>query len=164
MVNEQDFVKDLTSMEGIEPDTDLEESRLDAFEVTPVISNPNRTSDDVRCDYATVRGSMHMQHQMLLEAARVSLEFARNTESPRAMEAFSAIMKQLSEVNLGMTGFHNEMMKLEEQRRKLEGQDSNKVIESEGMFYGNPADLMEQEGSLAEVRRLEADADADDIT
>lgn len=154
-MSEQDFVKQLTQLDGEGISETDELARLEPFTPVAPISNPMRSTDDVRTDYQTVRSSLHIQHQMLLEAAKVALEFARNTESPRAMEGFATIMRQLSEVNTSMTGFHSEMLKLEEARRKLEGQEATKLVESNGTFYGNPLDMMEEEGSLAEAKRME---------
>lgn len=161
MNTDVDFVKQLTEVGDVPGTEEHEEIRLEPFEPKEVVSNPHQNATDVVYDYATVRGSMHMQHQMLLEAAKVALEFARNTESPRAMEAFSTIMNQLSTVNTSMTSFHMEMIKLEEARRKLEGKEE-KLIQSNGTFYGSPSDMMDELGTLAETRRNGASEQDDD--
>lgn len=141
---------------------ETDEIKLEPFKAKEVKSHPEDMSQDVVDDYSSVRGTMHRQQQMMIEAANVALEFARNTESPRAFEVFSQLMDKLTQLNTGMTKFHHDILDLEKKRRDMEkGSKSvdsgTTIINAENVFYGTPSDMMEKEGSQSEARRGEKD-------
>lgn len=149
---------------------ETEPTKIEPFVPKEVQSHPADMAKDVVDDYSSVRGTMHRQQQMMIEAANVALEFARNTESPRAFEVFSQLMDKLTQLNTGMTKFHHDILDLEKKRRDLEKGTKNTdsattIINAENVFYGTPSDMMEKEGSQSEARRVEKDitpSDADD--
>lgn len=158
----QDLISSLLDVSSLDETLgeETQEVRLEPFETKEVQSHPEDMSKDVLEDYKSVRGSMHTQQQMLLESAKVALEFARNTESPRAFEVFSQIMNQLTGLNVSMTKFHGEILELEKKRRDLlkgksEGEGNTTIINAENVFYGTPSDMIEMQGSQVESRRNE---------
>lgn len=148
---------------------ETQEIKLEPFIPKAVQSHPSDMAQDVVEDYSSVRGTMHLQQQMLIESAKVALEFARNTESPRSFEVFTQIMDKLTQLNTGMTKFHQDMLDLEKKRRDLlkgskeSGDNTTTIINAENVFYGTPSDMIDREGSQTETRRNEKDITPKDI-
>ena len=66
------------------------------LQLVEVESNPSNRKPDLENDYTVVRRNMHYQSQMLMDAAKIFLETAKNSDSPRHMEVFSTLIGQMT--------------------------------------------------------------------
>lgn len=113
-------------------------------------SNPLNRNIDLSEDYSTVRTMLYFQQQMLMEAAKVSLESARTSEAPRTMEVFATLMGQMTATNKELLKMHREMRDITSEHTKTEsptGGTSSQNITAQNVFLGTPAELMNRVGS-----------------
>ena len=87
---------DISDLPGI----DGEEIKVyEPLQLVEVKSNPQNRTPDLEDDYGIVRRNMHFQQQMLMDAAKIFLETAKNADSPRHMELFATLMGQMTPTN-----------------------------------------------------------------
>lgn len=135
-----------------------EENAVVVYEPTVLIeieSNPKNRSSDLESDYAQVRQNLNQQHQMMMAMAKITLETAKNAESPKYIETFTKLMDSMSNVNDKILKVHKEMNAITNEATKTSG-DNNKVapsmnIENATVFVGTPAELMAREGSQSDA-------------
>lgn len=114
--------------------------------LVPIQSNSTDRSSDLATDYALVRQNLHFQSQMLMDATKILLELAKNSESPKFMDSFSNMMSQITSMNKEILRTHKEMRTI-----TTEGSGATKPtptqtvnVESAQIFVGSPADLMDK--------------------
>lgn len=95
-----DEVSELLDVSGV-PGSSEEEAgqELAPFEPEKVDSDFQKREQDYQEDYERARTSIHNQQQMIEELARITLESARLSNSPKFVEAFSQLMNRLTDVN-----------------------------------------------------------------
>ena len=87
---------DIGDLPGI---TGEEVLAYEPLQLIPVESHPQNRTPDLEDDYTIVRRNMHHQSQMLMDAAKIFLETAENSDSPRHMEVFSTLIGQMTSTN-----------------------------------------------------------------
>lgn len=146
---------DISELPGIEG----EEIEVYApLELVEVKSNPNDRKPDLEDDYSVVRKNMHFQQQMLMDAAKIFLETAKNADSPRHMEVFATLMGQMTTTNKEILKLHKEMKDITDEKVDTKGQGGQQTtnIENATIFMGSPTDLMDEIGDSYEAQeRLE---------
>lgn len=141
---------DITDLPGVEGEQLVVYQPL---ELTEVISNPQNRTEDLEDDYTLVRRNFHHQNQMLMDAAKIFLETAKNADSPRHMEVFSTLMGQMTTTNKEILKLHNEMKSITNEQtnvNKSDGGGNGINIQNAQVFLGSPADLMEEDGDAFE--------------
>lgn len=148
-----DFNKllDISSIPGFEGGTDVSPI-YEPLELKKVDSNPEERSSDLNKDYSIVRENMHYQSQMLMDAAKIFLESAKNSDSPRHMEVFAALMGQMTTTN-------KELLKVHKDMKDITGEDNTK---KPMMFMSSPSDRMKRLGSSYDA--LYSKEDEEEIT
>ncbi|AXY82729.1 terminase DNA packaging enzyme small subunit [Acinetobacter phage KARL-1] len=119
-----------------------------------VQSNPTNRTPDLESDYAIVRKNLHFQQQMLMDAAKIFLETAKNADSPRHMEVFSTLMGQMTSTNKEILKVHKEMKDItNESVTATKPKETGSVnIETAQVFVGGPAEIMERYGDAFETK------------
>ena len=124
------------------------------LQLVEVASNPTERSKDLNDDYSTVRKNLHFQQQMLMDAAKIFLETAKNADSPRHMEVFSTLMGQMTSTNKEILKLHKEMKDIttEQVSTNNSGTQAVTAIENAQVFIGSPTDLLTEVGGAIEVK------------
>lgn len=121
--------------------------------LTPVVSNPNDRKPDLEDDYSVVRRNMHHQSEMLMDAAKIFLETAKNSDSPRHMEVFSTLIGQMTSTNKELLRLHKEMKEITNENTSTKGGAPQTMnIESATVFVGSPSDMMDEFGDAYEAQ------------
>lgn len=126
------------------------------LELIEVKSNPENRTVDLTDDYTLVRRNMHFQSQMLIDAAKIFLETAKNADSPRHMEVFSTLMGQMTNTNKELLKLHKEMKDITNESTNTKGETptgGNVNIQSAQVFVGSPTDMMDQFGDAFEAKQ-----------
>lgn len=126
------------------------EITLEKFELVTIDSDINKRDLDVASDYCKVRAGMDFQQQMLMEAAKIALESARNSEHPKHMEVFATLMAQLTTLNAKIITVHKDVAEISKPIAPTEPTGMN--IQAENVFVGSTADLMEKYGSQQDAQ------------
>lgn len=147
-------ILDVSALPGIEGQVVPEPGPHLPLELVEVDSNPTNRTNDLESDYSAVRKNMHFQQQMLMNAATIFLETAKNADSPRHMEVFAALMGQMTTTNKEILKLHKEMKDITSETIKAgKAQDSQGInITNAQVFLGGPTDLMEQVGDAFETK------------
>lgn len=131
-----------------------------------VESNPKDRSVDLEDDYSGVRRNLNYQQQMLMDAAKIFLETAKNADSPRHMEVFATLMGQMTTTNKEILKLHKEMKEITAENvgtKNNGGQGMN--IENANIYVGSPTDMMDELGDSYEAQeRREKIVDGTDTT
>lgn len=108
-------------------------------------SNPDNRSKDLDNDYSSVRQNLYYQNQMIMDAAKIFLESAKNSESPRHMEVFAALMGQATTTN-------RELMKIHKDMRDITDETTGSEHSPKEEFrLSSPTDRMTRFGSSYDV-------------
>lgn len=135
---------------GLPGSFDAEEDRVsyDPLVLTPVESHPEDRNIDLQRDYNEARQNIHFQNQMMMDAAKIYLELAKNSESPRFLQAFNGLMQQMSNNNKELLNIHKDMKKITEEagaKKKDNNAPAAPVnIQNATVFMGSPSDLMDE--------------------
>lgn len=151
-MNELDIGKlmDISELPGIQGEEIVVYEPLQLVEVD---SNPQNRTPDLEDDYTVVRRNMHYQSQMLMDAAKIFLETAKNADSPRHMEVFSTLMGQMTSTNKEILKMHKEMKDITSEQVTTKGnQQTTNNIENATIFVGSPSDLMDEVGDSYEAQ------------
>tara|TARA_R110000851_G_scaffold78053_9_gene172210 strand:+ start:1496 stop:1969 length:474 start_codon:yes stop_codon:yes gene_type:complete len=135
---------DTSEIPGI--DDDNGEITLEPFELVEIKSDISKREDDIATDYAKVRANMDYQQQMLMEAAKIALENARNGEHPKQMEVFATLMDKMTNLNTKIISVHKEIADIAKPIAQPDP-NSGALITAENVFIGSTAELMEKVGS-----------------
>lgn len=122
------------------------------LELTEVKSNPTNRAPDLEMDYTITRQNFHYQQQMLLDAAKIFLENAKNSDSPRHMEVFATLMGQMTTTSKELLKLHKEMREITSETTTAGKTDnSGQVnINNAQVFVGGPTELMDRFGDAFE--------------
>lgn len=151
-MNELDIGKlmDISELPGIQGE---EIAVYEPLQLVEVDSNPQNRTPDLEDDYTVVRRNMHYQSQMLMDAAKIFLETAKNADSPRHMEVFSTLMGQMTSTNKEILKMHKEMKDITSEQVTTKGnQQTTNNIENATIFVGSPSDLMDEVGDSYEAQ------------
>lgn len=153
LLNMEDLLN-ITDLPGVEGESLVVYQPLELKEVE---SNPKNRTDDLESDYIIVRKNMHFQQQMLMDAAKIFLETAKNADSPRHMEVFATLMGQMTTTNKEILKLHNEMKTITNEQVSVGKGEGNQPqgginIQNAQVFVGSPTDLMESEGDAFEAQ------------
>ncbi|UPW42526.1 terminase small subunit [Salmonella phage CF-SP2] len=133
------------------PGIDGEETPVyEKLELVEVKSNPNDRKPDLEDDYKVVRKNMHFQQQMLMDAAKIFLETAKNADSPRHMEVFATLMGQMTTTNKEILKLHKEMKEITAENVGTQGGNQTNNIENATFYMSSPTDLMDELGDSYE--------------
>lgn len=123
------------------------------LELKEVESNPSDRTTDLENDYKLVRQNMHYQQQMILDVAKIFLETAKNSDTPKHMDAFSNLMAQFSSSNEKLLKLHKEMKDITSTETKIPSPPQGQInIENAKVFMGGPSDLMDHFGDAFETQ------------
>lgn len=119
-----------------------------------VESHPSDRAKDLEEDYAIVRQTLNYQQQMLMAMGKIALENAKNSESPKHVDAFVNLMNAMTNSTKEMLKVHKEMGAItnEATKTKSDPTQPSMNIENATVFVGTPAELMAMEGSQAEAK------------
>ncbi|AJD81974.1 terminate small subunit [Yersinia phage vB_YenM_TG1] len=141
---------DITDLPGLDGDTVEVYQPLQLIDVE---SNPQNRTPDLEDDYIVVRKNMHYQSQMLMDAAKIFLETAKNADSPRHMEVFATLMGQMTTSNKELLKLHKEMKEITNEETKTKNsQPQGMNIQNATIFTGSPSDLMDEIGDCYEAQ------------
>lgn len=143
---------DITDLPGINGE---EVEVYKPLELVEVQSNPQNRTPDLEDDYGVVRKNMHFQQQMLMDAAKIFLETAKNADSPRHMEVFATLMGQMTTTNKEILKLHKEMKDItaEQIGTKGGGAPAGQMnIQNATVFMGSPTELMDEVGDAYEAQ------------
>lgn len=124
------------------------------LELKEVVSNPTNRAPDLENDYIGVRQNLHFQQQMIFDAAKIFLETAKNSDSPRHMEVFATLMGQMTVTNKEILKLHREMKEItSEQVTAGKGQGDVNINggNTQIVFSGGPNELMDTYGDAFQV-------------
>lgn len=114
------------------------------LQLIPVDSNPENRAADLVTDYAQARRTIHYQNQMLMDAAKIYLELAKNTESPKMLQAFTGLMQQMNTATREFMNLHKEMKAITEQKTETnQPKQAAPVIQANNVFVGSASDLLD---------------------
>lgn len=146
-----DFNKlmDIGDLPGL---TGEEVAVYEPLQLQEVKSNPQNRTPDLEDDYSVVRKNMHFQQQMLMDAAKIFLETAKNADSPRHMEVFATLMGQMTTTNKEILKLHKEMKDITAEQIGTKGQQPSSTmnIENATVYMSSPTDMMEELGDSYE--------------
>lgn len=117
-------------------------------------SNPSNRAKDLEDDYSKTRKNLDHQHQMLMAMSKIALENAKNSESPKHVEAFVSLMNSMSNVNKEILKVHREMGAITNESTNTKNKEpvgNTMNIENATVFVGTPAELMAKEGTQLEA-------------
>ncbi|BBC78232.1 terminase small subunit [Escherichia phage EcS1] len=153
MSDQLDMAKllDITDLPGL---TGEDVVTYEPLVLLPVESNPQNRTPDLEDDYTVVRKNMHFQSQMLMDAAKIFLETAKNADSPRHMEVFSTLMGQMTTTNKELLRMHKEMKEITNEATNTNKNGGQVVqnIENATVFVGSPSDMMDEFGDAYEAQ------------
>ena len=124
-----------------------EASLVEPLELKEIESNLDLVSEDFRTDYELVRQSYHYQQQMILDAAQIALQNAKENDAPRAMEVFSTLMSMWSSTNKELLKMHKEIKEIQKRQEPTEVATVNNTQTNNNIMIGTPADLLREFGS-----------------
>lgn len=136
------------------PGTGTDIVTLEPIQLEEKTSNPTNRSIDLTEDYTNVRKMLYFQQQMLMEAAKVSLEHARGSDAPRVMEVFATLMGQMTTTNKELLRVHKDMKDITSEQpltAHAKGANPQANITATNVFVGTPADLMTKVGSQYDI-------------
>lgn len=106
----------------------------------PVVTFSNNDAED---DYVLARRTF----RHLIEQGNLAMEdmkeLARESESPRAFEVFSTMMKTISETTNDLFDLHKKTKELKEINTKSDS-NSNSVTVEQAIFVGSTSDLLKK--------------------
>ncbi|ULA52681.1 terminase small subunit [Enterobacter phage vB-EclM_KMB20] len=141
---------DIGDLPGI---TGEEVLAYEPLQLIPVESHPQNRTPDLEDDYTIVRRNMHHQSQMLMDAAKIFLETAKNSDSPRHMEVFSTLIGQMTSTNKELLRLHKEMKEITNENTNTKGAGNQAVnINNATVFVGSPSDMMDEYGDAYEAQ------------
>jgi hypothetical protein len=121
---------------GIENNIEIIEPKKEQ----PVISFSNNDADN---DYELARRTF----RNLIEQGNLAMEdmknLARESESPRAYEVFSTMMKTISDTTKDLYDLHKKTKELKEINNKSSKSDGDITVEK-AVFIGSPTDLLKK--------------------
>jgi len=136
---------DLVGIPGL--NESAEGSLIEPLELKEIESNLDLVSEDFRTDYELVRQSYHYQQQMILDAAQIALQNAKENDAPRAMEVFSTLMSMWSSTNKELLKMHKEIKEIQKRQEPTEVATVNNTQTNNNIMIGTPADLLREFGS-----------------
>ena len=136
---------DLVGIPGL--NESAEGSLIEPLELKEIESNLDLVSEDFRTDYELVRQSYHYQQQMILDAAQIALQNAKENDAPRAMEVFSTLMSMWSSTNKELLKMHKEIKEIQKRQEPTEVATVNNTQNNNNIMIGTPADLLREFGS-----------------
>lgn len=122
------------------------------LELIPVESNPQNRTVDLESDYSGVRNSLNFQQQMLMDAAKIFLETAKNADSPRHMEVFATLMGQMTTTNKEILKLHKEMKDITTEQVGTKGTGGTMNINNATVYMSSPTDMMDEMGDSYEAQ------------
>lgn len=126
------------------------------LQLVEVESNPSNRKPDLENDYTVVRRNMHYQSQMLMDAAKIFLETAKNSDSPRHMEVFSTLIGQMTNTNKELLKLHKDMKDITDEKTHTSNQPQSQMnIANATVFVGSPSDMMDEIGDAYEAKEKE---------
>ena len=141
---------DMSGLPGMDYDT--EEIVHPPIVLVDVTSNPVNRQPDLEDDYSRARRMMSYAEQMSLDLAKVVLENAKNSESPRYAEVAVQTINQLMTNAKESLKLHREMKEITAETTSTGTGTAGITVEGDAtVFVGTPADLMAQEGTQSEA-------------
>ena len=119
------------------------------LELEAVESHPDERVKDLYEDYKFVRETIRFQRQMLMNISTIALENAKNSESPKQVEAFTKLMSEMTNSVSKLMQLHkdiNEVLNVKP-TAQAGSTESGPTIKADTVFIGTPADLMTQMGT-----------------
>jgi len=136
---------DLVGIPGLNESAEV--ALIEPLELKEIESNLDLVSEDFRVDYELVRQSYHYQQQMILDAAQIALQNAKENDAPRAMEVFSTLMSMWSSTNKELLKMHKEIKEIQKRQEPTEVATVNNTQTNNNIMIGTPADLLREFGS-----------------
>lgn len=136
-------LKDIEGLPGVIGEDVVVYEKLELQEVD---SHPDDRLKDLYSDYEHVRETIRFQRQMLMNISTIALENAKNSESPKVVEAFAKLMKELTANNEQLMKLHKDINEIQNVKPSAPANDQT-TINAETVFVGSPADLMQQVGT-----------------
>lgn len=136
----------LLSLDGFPGTFESDIVAHEPLELVPVESNPENRAFDLVADYEQARRTIHYQNQMLMDAAKIYLELAKNTESPKMLQAFTGLMQQMNTSTREFMNLHKEMKAITEQKTETNNKPAQPaaVIQANNVFVGSASDLLDE--------------------
>lgn len=137
------------------------------MELVDVESHPKERIADLETDYTLARKTAHHMNQMLMSMAEIALHNAKNSESPRHVEAFTSLMNQITASNSSLLKIHKEMKEITEEKPVEKDEAKEKApgmnIQNATVYVGSPTELMQREGSAYDSKQQKPVIDAEEV-
>lgn len=140
MQSDEKFIEDLlkSTIDGIE----VEEPEINLPDIIPTKFNLDHDTD-IDDDYKLVRSTLHAQLQLFNEASRHALIGLIASQHPKSVEAFAALMGQMSATADKILKTQKDVKKIKMTRG---GPGGPATPTPAAMTYGTSSDLLDQFG------------------
>lgn len=149
---------------GNMPGMDFEDTPVVVYEPTVLVdvtSHPTERAKDLETDYHIAREALNKQMQMMTAMAAISLENAKNSESPKVVESFVKLMTAMTANTKEILRVHKEMEAITSEKtntKQVQPQENSQGINIENatVFVGTPSELMLKEGTQTQAQSKNA--------
>lgn len=137
MPSDEKFIEDL--LKSTIDDIEVEEPVISLPAIIPTVFNMDQDAD-VDDDYKLVRSTLHTQLQLFNEASRHALTGLIASQHPKSVEAFAALMGQMSATA-------EKVLKTQKEIKRIKMTKGGGSTQTPGsMTYGTSSDLLDQFG------------------
>lgn len=145
MSDDKKFIEDLLkeTIEGI----DVEEPEVNLPTIVPTVFNLDHDSD-VDDDYKLVRSTLHAQLQYFNEATRHALAGLIASQHPKSVEAFAALMGQMSATAEKVMKNQKEVKRIRMTKGGAPG------APQQALSYGTTSDLLDELGDATDPKYI----------
>ncbi|WNL62934.1 terminase small subunit [Citrobacter phage Ci1] len=145
-LNSEFSLENLLDIKGLPGVVGEEVVVYEKLELETVESHPDDRVKDLYEDYKLVRETIRFQRQMLMNISTIALENAKNSESPKQVEAFTKLMSEMTNSMSKMMQLHKDINEITN-AKPAGSSEAAPVIKADTVFVGTPADLMQQMGT-----------------
>lgn len=147
-LNDEFSLQNLLDIKGLPGVVGEDVVVYEKLELEQVESHPDDRVADLYEDYKMVRETIRFQRQMLMNISTIALENAKNSESPKQVEAFTKLMSEMTNSISKMMQLHKDINEiLNVKPTSSTGTTESPTIKADTVFIGTPADLMQQMGT-----------------
>lgn len=158
-------LQNLLDIKGLPGVTGEDVVVYEKLELADVESHPDDRVQDLYEDYKFVRETIRFQRQMLMNISTIALENAKNSESPKQVDAFTKLMAEMTNSISKLMQLHkdiNDIMNVKPAAQAGSTESGTTTIKADTVFVGTPADLMQQMGThQASAKRAAIDMETD---
>ncbi|QHJ79051.1 MAG: hypothetical protein [Caudoviricetes sp.] len=140
-------LQNLMNVEGLPGVTGEDTAVYEKLELEEVESHPDDRVKDLYDDYKFVRETIRFQRQMLMNISTIALENAKNSESPKQVDAFTKLMTEMTNSVNRLMQLHKDINEILNVKPAASTEQGSTTIKADTVFVGTPSDLMQQMGT-----------------